>query len=166
MTWDNLLMQGFERMDRELTDAEMLAGHLVPACGMFAFLAAHRAEVFPGADYADLFAPPGVGRPSLPATRMAAVLTLQVLHDYSDREAAEAARFDVRWKVAIGAPLDDPGFDPSSLVYWRNRIAKSARPDRINDAVRKIVAGAGGLRGPRGRAADASIPGDAGAHPG
>ena len=50
---------------------------------------------------------------------MAAVMTLQALHDYSDRETAEAVRFDVRWKVAIGAPLDDPGFDPSSLVYWR-----------------------------------------------
>src|SRR6266702_8881702 len=104
---------------------------------MFAFLAAHRAEVFPDADYADLFAPPGVGRPSLPATRMAAVLTLQVLHDYPGRETAEAARFDVRWKAAVGAPLDDPGFDPSSLVYWRNRIARSQRPDRISDAVKK-----------------------------
>ena len=106
---------------------------------MFAFLAAHRAEVFPDADYADLFSPPGVGRPSLPATQMAAVLALQALCDYSDRETAEAVRFDVRWKVAIGAPLDDPGFDPSSLVYWRNRIARSARPHRVNDAVRMIV---------------------------
>ncbi|MGH3170424.1 MAG: transposase, partial [Trebonia sp.] len=61
----------------------------------------------------DLFAPPGAGRPSLPATRMAAVLALQVLHDYSDRETAEAVRFDVRWKVAAGLPLEDPGFDPS-----------------------------------------------------
>ena len=52
-------MQGFERMDRQLLDAAALAGHLVPAGGMFAFLAAHRAEVFPDADYADLFAPPG-----------------------------------------------------------------------------------------------------------
>ena len=95
-------MQGFERADRQLLDAEMLAGHLVPAGGMFAFLAAHRAEVFPDADYADLFAPPGVGRPSLPATQMAAVLALQALHDYSDRETAEAVRFDVRWKVACG----------------------------------------------------------------
>ncbi len=65
-----------------------LAGHLVPAGSMFAFLAAHRAEVFPDAGYADLFAPPGVGRPSLPATRMAAIMTLQALHDYSDRETA------------------------------------------------------------------------------
>jgi len=122
------VMQGFERMDRELLDAAAVAGHLVPAGSMFAFLATHRAEVFPDADYADLFAAPGLGRPSLPATRMAAVLTLQALHDYSDRETAEAARFDVRWKVAIGAPLDDKGFDPSSLVYWRNRIARSGRP--------------------------------------
>ena len=43
---------------------------------MFAFLAAHRAEVFPDADYADLFSPPGVRRPSLPATQMSAVLAL------------------------------------------------------------------------------------------
>src|SRR6266446_7121898 len=92
---------------------------------------------------------------------MAAVLVLQVLHDYSDREAAEAARFDVRWKVAAGVPLDDPGFDPSSLVYWRNRIARSARPDRINDAVRKVVRETGVLRGRRRRAVDSTILADA-----
>ena len=72
---------------------------------------------------------------SIPATQMAAIMTLQTLHDYSDRETAEAVRFDVRWKAAIGAALDDAGFDPSTLVYWRNRIARSQRPHRINDAV-------------------------------
>ncbi len=89
------------------------------------------------------------------------VLTLQVLHDYSDRETAEAVRFDVRWKVAIGASLDDPGFDPSSLVYWRNRIARSARPHRVNDAVRKVVRETGVLKGRRRRAVDSTILGDA-----
>src|SRR5713226_4046369 len=118
VTWDDRLMQGFERADRQLLDAEMLAGHLVPAGSMFAFLAARRADVFPDADYADLFAPRGLGRPSIPATQMVAVLTLQALHDYSDRETAEAVRFDVRWKAAAGVALDDAGFDPSSLVYW------------------------------------------------
>jgi hypothetical protein len=157
MTWDDLLMQGFERADRELLDAEMLAGHLVPGNSMFAFLAAHRAEVFPDADYADLFAPPGFGRPSLPATRMAAILALQALHDFSDRETAEAVRFDVRWKVACGLAVDDAGFDPSSLVYWRNRIAKSQRPHRVNDAVRKIVEQTGVLKGRRRRAVDSTI---------
>jgi hypothetical protein len=89
------------------------------------------------------------------------VLTVQVLHDYPDREAAEAARFDVRWKVAIGAPLDDPGFDPSSLVYRRNRIARPARPHRISDAVRKVVEETGVLRGRRRRAVDSAIVADA-----
>jgi hypothetical protein len=154
-----LSMQGFERMDGQLLDT--VVGQLVPAGSMFAFLAGHRAEVFPDADYADLFAPPGVGRPSLPATRMAAVLTLQALHDYSDREAAEAARFDVRWKMAIGVPLDDPGFDPSSLVYWRNRIARSARPDRISDAVKTVVRETGVLGGRHRRAVDSTILADA-----
>ena len=150
-------MQGFERMDREFTDAEMLAGHLVPAGSMFAFLAAHRAEVFPDADYADLFAPPGFGRPSLPATRMAAILALQSLHDFSGRETAEAVRFDVRWKVACGLAIDDQGFDPSSLVYWRKRIAKSGGPHRVNEAIRKIVEQTGVLKGRRRRAVDSTI---------
>ena len=154
-------MQGFERSDRQLLDAAALAGHLVPAGSMFAFLAAHRAEVFPDADYADLFAPRGVGRPSLPAPQMAAVLTLQVLHDYSDRETAEAVRFDVRWKVAIGASLDAPGFDPSSLAYWRKRLAKSGRPHRVNDAVRAIVEQTGILKGRRRRGVDSTILADA-----
>jgi IS5 family transposase len=155
------VMQGFERMDRQLTDAEALTGHLVPAGSMFAFLAAHRAEVFPDADYADLFAPPGFGRPSVPATRMAAVMTLQTLHDYSDRETAEAVKFDVRWKVACGLALDDPGFHPSTLVYWRDRIARSARPHRINDAVKAVVQQTGVLKGRRRRAVDSTILADA-----
>ena len=150
-------MQGFERADRQPLDAGKLAGHLIPAGSMFAFLAGHRAEVFRDADYADLFAPPGLGLPSLPATRMAAVLTLQALCDYSDRETAEAVRFDVRWKAAIGAALDDAGFDSSSLVYWRNRIAKSARPHRVNDAVKAVIEQTGILRGRRRRAVDSTI---------
>jgi len=154
-------MQGFERVDRQPLDAGVLAGHLIPAGSMFAFLAAHRAEVFRDADYADLFAPPGLGRPSLPATQMAAVLTLQTLCDFSDRETAEAVRFDVRWKAAIGAALDDAGFDPSSLVYWRNRIAKSDRPHRVNGAVKTVVAETGILKGRQRRAADSTILADA-----
>jgi Transposase domain (DUF772) len=164
MNWDDCLMQGFERMDREFTDAELLAGHLVPAGSMFAFLAAHRAEVFPDAGYADLFA--AFGRPSLPATRMAAVLALQALHDFSDRETAEAVRFDVRWKVACGLAIDDAGFDPSSLVYWRGRIARSARPHRVNEAIRLIVEQTGVLKGPAAPGGGLDDPGRCGGDPG
>ena len=38
-------MQGRSRQDRELLDAGEMAGHLVPAGSVFAFLAEHRAEL-------------------------------------------------------------------------------------------------------------------------
>ena len=152
-------MQGRERMDRQLLDAGALVGHLVPAGSMFAFLAAHRGELFRDEDFADLF-PSGKGRPSVPASVMASVMVLQVLHDYSDAEAAEAARCDLRWKAACGFPLDHGGFDPSTLVYWRRRLARSGRPHRISDVVARVVAGTGLLKGRR-RAVDSTILADA-----
>jgi hypothetical protein len=153
-------MQGRERVDRQLLDAGALVGHLVPSGSMFAFLAAHRRELFGDDDFADLF-PSGRGRPSVPASVMASVMVLQVLHDYSDAEAADAARCDLRWKAACGFPLDHGGFDPSTLVYWRRRLAKSDRPHRITDAVQKVVQETGVLAGRRRRAVDSTILADA-----
>jgi hypothetical protein len=153
-------MQGVERSDRELLDAGALVGHLVPAGSMFAFLAEHRGEVFPDTEFADLF-PSGRGRPSMPAPVAASILVLQALHDLSDAEAAEAARCDIRWKVATGMALDHKGFHPSTLTYWRRRLAVSARPHRINDAVRVVVAETGILAGRRRRAVDSTILTDA-----
>jgi transposase len=143
-----------------LLDASALVGHLVPAGSLFAFLAEHRRELFPDEEFADLF-PSGRGRPSIPGSVMASILVLQTLHDFSDRDTAEAARCDLRWKVACGMALDDAGFDASVLVYWRRRLAKSDRPHRISDAVRVVVAQTGILAGRRRRAVDSTILADA-----
>jgi hypothetical protein len=153
-------VQGSERADQELLDAAALVGHLVPAGSMYAFLAEHRGRVFPDGLFADLF-PSGRGRPSMPGSVAASILTLQTLLDYSDAEAAEAARCDLRWKVACGLALDDKGFHPSTLTYWRRRLAKSDRPHRINDAVRQVIEATGILRGRRRRAIDSTILADA-----
>jgi hypothetical protein len=153
-------VQGVERVDRELLDAQALVGGLVPAGSMFWFLARHRQELFTDGEFEDLF-PSGRGRPSIPASVMASVLVLQALHDFSDRETADAARCDLRWKVATGMALDHKGFDPSTLVYWRRRLAKSGRPHRINDAVRTVVEQTGIVRGRRRRAVDSTILADA-----
>lgn len=143
-----------------MLDAEGLVGHLVAEGSMFAFLAGHRQGLFPDNEFEDLF-PSGKGRPSIPASVMASILVLQTLHDLSDRETAEAARCDLRWKVATGMALDHNGFDPSTLVYWRKRLAKSDRPHRINEAVRAVVAETGVLHGRRKRAVDSTILADA-----
>jgi hypothetical protein len=97
----------------------------------------------------------------MPGSVAASILTLQTLLDYSDAETAEAARCDLRWKVACGMALDDKGFHPSTLTYWRRRLAASERPHRINDAVKQVVEATGILRGRRRRAVDSTILADA-----
>ena len=112
-------------MDRELWDAGEIAGELVPPGSVFAFLAEHRGAVFDDGFIADLF-PAVTGRPSLPADLVGSVLVLKELFDLSDRQTADALKFDIRWKVACGRSLTQMSFDPSTLVYWRKRIAKVA----------------------------------------
>ncbi len=153
-------MQGRSRLDRELLDAEMIAGHLVPPGSVFAFLAEHRGELFPDSFTADLF-PSATGRPSLPADLVGSVLVLKELYDLSDPQTADALKFDIRWKVACGRSLTRVSFDPSTLVYWRRRIAKSDRPDRVFDAVAEVIAETGVLRGRRKRCVDSTVFDDA-----
>jgi len=157
--WDDLLMQGRSRMDRELLDAEMIAGHLVPPGSVFAFLAEHRSELFPDSFTADLF-PSRTGRPSLPADLVGSVLVLKELYDLSDPQTADALKYDIRWKVACGRSLTQVSFDASTLVYWRKRIAKSGRPDRVFDAVAEVIAQTGILRGRRKRCVDSAVSDD------
>src|SRR2546421_2093063 len=153
-------MQGKSRMDRELLDAGEMAGHLVPPGSVFAFLAEHRRELFPDSFTADLF-PSRTGRPSLPADLVGAVLVLKELYDLSDPQTADALKFDIRWKVACGRSLTQMSFDPSTLVYWRKRIAASGRPDRVFDAVAELIAASGVLRGRRKRCVDSTVFDDA-----
>jgi hypothetical protein len=141
-------------------DARALVGHLVPAGSVFAFLAEHRREVFPEGLFADLF-PSSTGRPSLPAEVAGSVLVLQSLQDLSDRDAVQAVRCDIRWKVACGLSLDHEGFHPSTLTYWRRRLSKSERPNRIFDAVRAVISETGVLKGKTRRALDSVVLDDA-----
>jgi hypothetical protein len=141
-------------------DAESVSGRLLPPGSVYAFLAGHRRELFPDAMFADLFPSPR-GRPSEPADVVAAVLVLQALEGRSDREATEALTFDLRWKAACGWPVAAAAFHPTVLTYWRRRLAASARPNRIFDAVRDVVAATGALSGKTRRALDSTVLEDA-----
>jgi len=147
-------------MDRDLWDAQDVAGGLVPAGSVFAFLAAHRRELFDDSFTADLF-PSSTGRPSLPADLIGSVLVLKELYALSDPQTAEALKFDIRWKVACGRSLTDTSFDPSTLVYWRKRIAASACPDRVFDKVAEVITETGILKGRRKRCVDSTVFDDA-----
>jgi hypothetical protein len=158
--WDDVVVQGRADPQREIWDVESVAGHLLPAGGMFAFLAAHRRELFPDEVFADLF-PSGRGRPSIPADVVASVIVLQTLHGLSDSEAVEAVTFDLRWKAACGLAVTAPGFHPTVLTYWRRRLAASARPRRIFEVIGQVVAETGVLTGKTRRALDSTVLDDA-----
>src|SRR4051794_23196523 len=108
----------------------------------------------------DLF-PSGRGRPSIAPEVVAAVLVLQTLHGLSDREAAEAVTFDLRWKAACGVAVDAAAFHPSTLTYWRRRLAASGRPHRIFEVVRQLVVETGAVSGRNRRALDSTVLDDA-----
>ena len=152
-------MQGVERADRELLDTFAVCGGLVAEGSVYRFLAEHRLELFPDGLFADLFT--GRGRPSVPGSVIATVLVLQALEGVSDREAVQRLRCDVRWKAAAGLGLADEGFDRTVLVLWRARLRGSARPERIFDAVRALVAECGVLAGRARRALDSTLLDDA-----
>jgi IS5 family transposase len=153
-------MQGRPLDERELLDAESVAGHLIEPGSVFCLLAEHRRVLFPTAMFTDLF-PSGRGRPSVPADIAASILVLQALHGLSDREAMAAVRTDLRWKVACGLPVSHVGFDASTLTYWRRRLLASDRPNRIFEAVRTVVAETGVLKGKTRRALDSTVLDDA-----
>lgn len=141
-------------------DVESVAGHLLPTGSVFAFLAEHRHRLFPAEMFADLF-PSGRGRPSIPPEVVASVIVLQTLQGLSDREAAEAVTFDLRWKAACGFAIDASAFHPTTLTYWRRRLAASDRPQRIFEVVRDVVTATGAVAGKQRRALDSTVLDDA-----
>jgi Transposase domain (DUF772) len=141
-------------------DAVTWCRHLVPDGSVYAFLADHRHQLFPPEVFADLTRQ-GRGHASVPAEVIATVMVLQALEGLSDREAVSALRRDIAWKVACGLRLDDEGFHPTVLVYWRKRLRGSLRPRRIFEAVRQVVEATGVLAGRGRRVLDSTILEDA-----
>jgi IS5 family transposase len=153
-------MQGREAAQRGYLDVEALAGELLAPGSVFAFLAKHRGRLFPDSMMEDLF-PSRRGRPSVPAPVIGSVLVLQALQGLSDRETAEALTYDLRWKAACGYGLTDTAFHPSTLTYWRRRLAASSNPHRIMEAIAAVIAETGALQGKRRRAVDSTVLDDA-----
>lgn len=137
-------------------DVWVTCRELIPAGSMFAFLAERRDALFPEAMFADMY-PASDGRPSVPPGELACAVVLQTLHGLSDVETVQHLRCDWRWKAACGLGLNDRAFDPSLLAYFRRRLARSGRPDRIFDAVRKVVAATGVLKDRHRRALDSAV---------
>ncbi|MGH2837589.1 MAG: transposase [Thermoleophilaceae bacterium] len=72
-------------------------------------------------DFVDCYSQ-GVGRPSIPPSRLAKVLLLQYRTGASDEQAMEAVAWDLRWKIALGLAVDERGWHPTTLTKFRARL--------------------------------------------
>src|SRR3989449_9334355 len=96
-------------------------GNVVARDSFFGLLAEHGERIVRDDDFAECYSE-GRGRPSIPPSVLAKILLLAYRCGLSDRQAMEAVRFDLRWKVALALPLDHEGFHPTSLVKFRARL--------------------------------------------
>jgi hypothetical protein len=75
------------------------------------------------------------GRPSIDPVLVAGVTLLQFLEKAPDRQAVERVRFHLGWKYALGLPVDDAGFHPTTLVYFRQRLLEHHKTRCVFDAI-------------------------------
>jgi transposase len=101
-------------------DAAELARPL-PVGSFFALLADHGHRIVRDEDFAACYAE-RMGRPSIPPSLLARVLLLQYRTGASDEQAMECVAWDLRWKVALGLPVDHGGWHPTSLTKFRARL--------------------------------------------
>ncbi|HUV91294.1 MAG TPA: IS1182 family transposase [Anaerolineae bacterium] len=118
-------MLGHRNPQRSLFSAQSLP-HQVDPDSFYGRMGAISRQLFQDDDLQDMYCPDN-GRPSLPPSLMSGALLLQFHDDVSDGEAVERTLYDLRWKVALDLPLDFPGFDPSSLSVYRQRLSENGQ---------------------------------------
>lgn len=92
-----------------------------PEGSFFALLAEHGERIVRDEDFADCYSE-GIGRPSISPSQLAKLLLLQYRTGLSDEQAMEAVAWDLRWKIAVGLPVDHRGWNSSTLTRFRARL--------------------------------------------
>jgi len=111
---------------------------LVPEDSFHARMGRFWSQVSQDEDLAEMYAE-NQGAPSIPPSIMSGALILQYFDDVSDREAADRVRFDLRWKLALGLPLDDQGFHYSSFSRFRSRLAQHGLERYVFDKLVRLA---------------------------
>lgn len=101
-------------------DASVLARPL-PEGSFYALLAEHGDRIVRDEDFVECYSQ-RMGRPSIPPSLLAKVMLLQHRTGVSDEQAMECVAWDLRWKVALGLPVDHQGWHPTSLTKYRARL--------------------------------------------
>src|SRR5579859_6012555 len=110
-----------------------LVGPMLDEDTVYRFVGDVLFEQFHDADFADLY--PKDGQPALSPLLLSFVLIFQALEHLSDRATAFAVAFKVAWKYALHLPLAYPGFDPTVLSEFHQRLLTHDAESRLFTAV-------------------------------
>ena len=127
----------------------------LPEGSFFALLAEHGERIVRDDEFADCYSD-GVGRPSIPPSQLAKVLLLQYRTGVSDELAMEAVAWDLRWKVALGLPVDHAGWSPSTLTRFRARLLLHAKERLALESTLRLAEELGLLDAPAEQIVDAT----------
>jgi len=83
------------------------------------------------------------GRPGISPAQLMIASVLQFSENLTDRQAADAVRDRITWKYALGLELEDPGFDPTVLSEFRDRLIDGDLTGLALDALLQRLAGLG-----------------------
>jgi transposase len=75
------------------------------------------------------------GRPGIEPVLLLGVSLLQFMERTPDRQAVEMFKYHLGWKLALGLELEVSAFDPSTLVYFRQRLIEHEQAKLAFDAV-------------------------------
>ena len=137
-----------------LFDAAMVMGPL-PEGSFFALLAEHGDRIVRDEDFADCYSE-RMGRPSIPPSQLAKVLLLQHRTGVSDEQAMECVGWDLRWKVALGLPIDHHGWHPTTLTKFRARLLLHKKDGVALENSLRLAAELGMLDGPMEQIVDST----------
>ncbi len=135
-------------------DAAELIGPL-PEGSFFALLAEHGGRIVRDEDFADCYSE-GHGRPSVPPSQLAKLLLLQYRTGVPDEQAMEATAWDLRWKIALGLPVDHTGWSPSTLTRFRARLLLHGKERLALEATLSLAGELGLLDGPAEQIVDST----------
>jgi hypothetical protein len=137
-----------------LFDAAMVMGPL-PEGSFYALLAEHGDRIVRDEDFAECYSST-MGRPSIPPSQLAKVLLLQHRTGVSDEQAMECVGWDLRWKVALGLPIDHRGWHPTSLTKFRARLLLHKKDGVALENTLKLAGELGMLDGPMEQIVDST----------
>lgn len=114
-------MLGTRSPQRGLFEADQMYGQWVGRTTFYGWLSEQRGALFQDEQFAKLYCADN-GRPSVPPSLLATALLLQWYDDVSDEEARDSAKYDVRWKVALGVEMEVQPFAKSTLQLFRAQL--------------------------------------------